>query len=149
MNNCYYHMEPVKNSVVNMKNWKVLNNNYGEILAPYLVSAQEILEIEMGHLFQPRWVEFQWVFKEKIVQLPIKFIKQIEEIRYKNNQYFTDLPREKVKILDCNTLEIQFNQINTPMMIKYVAKPMINESIQWKIIAKAIDLLYLSLKNKI
>ena len=140
MNNYFYTIEPCKHPVINIEKLEILYSNYGKALNPYLIYAQEILEIEYGHLFSSRTIEFEWVFTEQIVQLPIKFIKEIIEVKIKSNEDYKNFSKDKVKIINENTIEIDHSQKNITMIIKYISYGLINGKIEWHIIEKAISL---------
>jgi hypothetical protein len=70
INIIYTTIEPLKNSIVNLANWPLFQEQYGENLIIYLKNAQEILEYENKHLFSSRNVMINLTLYNQEIKLP-------------------------------------------------------------------------------
>ncbi len=133
MNNFYYQITPINNPVVTYDHcqWPIEDQSY-------LTDAQEILEIQYGHLFSPRMVTFQWIFSSTIVDLPIGLIHKIIKITYQHKDQIKTV--NHYRIINDNRISIEYHGQPTMMTLQYEAYGHVNKNIQWAIIKKAIDL---------
>ena len=133
MNNCLYQIEPLKNPVVthDQCQWEPVDQSY-------LNDAQEILEIQYGHLFTPIIVTFQWIFSTSIIDLPIGLINKIIKITYIHKDNIKNIAHHR--IINNGRISIEYNGVPVAMNIEYEAHGHFNRQIQWAIIKKAIEL---------
>jgi hypothetical protein len=143
MNNIIYTtIEPLNKSIVNLDNWPLFQDQYGENLMIYLKNAQEILEYENKHLFSPRNVLIKLTLYNQQITLPIYFIKKINYIK---NSHDESININSIEIINDYTLQISSEYFNKyygkKIIIEYLVEDYYNPMIEKSILIKTKELI--------
>lgn len=136
-------VEPLITSIINMDQWPLLSESYGDILTIYLKNAQEILEYQYKHLFSSRRVTVHINLNNTEIKLPFSFINKIIKVTYNNEE----IPLKYIEINNHYTIKISsiiFNKYyEKNIIIEYEAQGYCTKFIEESIIIKTKKLIEL------
>jgi hypothetical protein len=137
-NNFFYWIEPLKESLIKENQWSLMLDDYKDYnLNDYLIIAQEMLEKQYCYLFSNRLIYLQIINPNKLIKLPIGFIKNIVKLVINN----VNIDIKYVKIIDFFSIEILYNKNINSIYIEYNIYPQYNNIIEYELINKTIKLI--------